>query len=440
MNKFLILALLGLLLVSCDTDLQTGEFVVGSDYLGLTNKVVLVDTLTLEVSTINFDSLVTSNQSRILVGNYDDPVFGKVRSNSYFELGASDYKLYSNTSDTDVPNYVYDSIALILRYDKYHYGDTTNVQLLSVHRLLNHITPNVDDTNFYNNTAVSYATESLGSISYKPRPAYKDSVNITLSSAFGNDLFQKIKNNQLTNYNEFTDYLKGIMVKTDGGNTSNIIGFKTTSVLRLYYSKAQNPDEVSLIKDFSLVDLTRQFNNITLDRTGTILQNLPLSSSSLPSSQTNNTALIQSGTGMACRIDFPYIKKLRNLATNGAIVDAQLLIRPVKNTYSDAYPLKDSLVAYVSDHLNRISGTLSNSANETLYAVLNSTNDEFNENLGYSIGIGNFLQKELVKEGAPSSSLIFAFPNISKGVDRIIVGDQKNAANKIKLKIYYISY
>ena len=71
-------------MLSCGTDTDAGEFVVGSDYLALSNKVVLIDTVTVEMSTINFDSLVTSSQSRILIGNYYDPIFGKVKSNSYF--------------------------------------------------------------------------------------------------------------------------------------------------------------------------------------------------------------------------------------------------------------------------------------------------------------------------------------------------------------------
>ena len=71
-----------LTIISCGTDTDTGEFVVGSDYLAVSNKVILIDTVTVEMSTINFDSLVTSAQSRILVGNYDDPIFGKIKSNS----------------------------------------------------------------------------------------------------------------------------------------------------------------------------------------------------------------------------------------------------------------------------------------------------------------------------------------------------------------------
>lgn len=75
-----------------------------------------------------------------------------------------------------------------------------------------------------------------------------------------------------------------------------------------------------------------------------------------------------------------------------------------------------------------------------MYAILNNTSDEFNENVGYKISIGAFLQTEMLKESDARSSLILALPSISKGVDRLVLGDQKNTNNKIQLKIYYISY
>jgi hypothetical protein len=39
---------------------------------------------------------------------------------------------------------------------------------------------------------------------------------------------------------------------------------------------------------------------------------------------------IQSGTGIACRIDFPNIKQLKVHFRKGAIVDAELIIKPIK--------------------------------------------------------------------------------------------------------------
>lgn len=429
-------------LFSCGTDTDTGEFTVGSDYLALSNKVVLIDTVTVNMSTINFDSLATSNRGRILIGNYDDPVFGKVKSDSYFQLSADTYALNSVGSDTESTNYVFDSISMILKYDRYYYGDTTKVQTFNIHRLTQKVKPNTNDSNFYNNSTLTYSSESLGTISYKPRPKEKDSINIKMSKEFGEALFQKIKKREVTDFDSFTEYLKGLVLVPENSNSSNIIGFSvSTSKVRLYYSKYQSDNEAaSLIVDFSILDATKQFNSISLDKTGTIIQNLPASTGRLSSLQTNNQGFIQSGTGVACRIDFPNIKQFKNISTNGAIVDAELILKPINNSYSEKYPLADSLTVYVGDNLNRISGTLVNSAGTSVYGKLSQKSDEFNENVGYSISIGNFLQKEMLKQSDSRSALILTLPGIAQSVNRLVLGDQKHLNNKIQLKIYYISY
>ncbi|MFH6995606.1 DUF4270 family protein [Flavobacterium sp. FlaQc-48] len=441
MHKFILMLLFAMTALSCGTDSDAGEFVVGSDYLALNNKVVLIDTVTVDMSTINFDSLVTSNQSRILIGNYEDPIYGKVKSNSYFQLASDSYALINSGSDTETTNYVFDSISMILKYDNYYYGDTTKVQTFDIHRLIQKVKPNTDDNNFYNNSALTYSDESLGTISYKPRPLEKDSVNIKMSSTFGAALFQKLKKREITDFDSFNEYLKGLVLVPSTSNSASVIGFHvTTSKVRLYYSKYQADQETSFIIDFTIQDATKQFNAVSLDRTGTIIENLPVSSSKLSSLLTSHQGFIQSGTGVACKIDFPNIKQLKYLSDKGAIVDAQLLLKPVNNTYSEKYPLADSLKIYVADNLNRISGSLVNSAGTSVFGILNKKSDEFNENIGYLVPIGNFLQKEMLKPSDSKSSLILTLPGISKTVNRIVLGDQKHLNNKIQLKIYYISY
>ena len=427
------------LFTSCQTDNLDGDFVIGSDYLSINNKVLLIDTLTVDVSTINFDSLVTSNQSRILIGNYTDPILGKVKSESYLELTPDTYNLGSS-SDTETVNYVFDSIAMILKYDRYYYGDTTKTQTLNIHQLTQKIKPNIDDDSFYNNSTLTHYSNSIGSRTFYPRPIGKDSVNIQMDASFGKNLFDKLKNNAFTSSDEFNDYFRGIVIKPSTANSSNVVGFTTACVMRMYYRQANANSEETYTKDFKIADLTKQFNNISLDKTGTIIENLPDSRGKLSSELTNNSAFVQSGTGVACRIDFPFIKQLKYISEKGAIVDAELIIKPIKNSASALYPIKDSLQVYECDHLNRISKILTNSDGSQKLAKLNNTPDEFNENIGYTINIGSFLHQEMKKTYANKSSLILTFPNISKGVNRIVLGNQKNAENKLKLKIYYISY
>lgn len=439
MKYFVFPFLLLTLFTSCQTDNLEGDFVVGTDYLSVNNKVLLIDTLTVDVSTINFDSLATSSQSRILIGNYTDPILGKVKSESYMELTTDAYTLGSS-SDTETVNYVFDSIALILKYDRYYYGDTSKVQTINIHQLTQKVKPNVDDDSFYNNSTLSYNANSIGSRTFYPKPIGKDSINIQMDASFGKNLFDKLKNNEITNSDEFNNYFKGIVIKPSTANSSNIIGFSTACVMRMYYKKANSNSENTYTKDFSIAETAKQFNNISLDKTGTILQNLPDSRGKLSSESTNNSSFIQSGTGLACRLDFPFIKQLKYISEKGMIVDAELVIKPIKNSASALFPIKDSLQVYECDNLNRISKILTNSDGSQMLAKLNNTPDEFNENIGYKINIGPFLYQEMMKTTNSKSSLVFTFPNIAKGVNRIVLGNQKNAENKLQLKIYYISY
>jgi len=441
MNKFILMLFFAFAIFSCGTDTDAGEFVVGADYLAVNNKVILIDTVTVDMSTINFDSLVTSSQSRILIGNYEDPIFGKVKSDSYFQLGAKSYSLLSGGSDTEAVNYVFDSISMILKYNNYYYGDTTQVQKIDIHRVLQKIKPNTDDDSFYNNSVLNYSPESLGSISYKPRPTEKDSINIKIDPVFGSEIFQKIKKREITDFTSFTEYFKGIVLVSSTASSSSVIGFHTsTSVVRMYYSKYQSQEEKSYYIDFVISESSKQFNSVSSDKTGTLLQNLPASNSKLSSILTGRQGFIQSGTGVACRIDFPNIKQLKYISDKGAIVDAQLILKPVNNSYSEKYPLADSIQVYVADNLNRISSSLVNSAGVNVYGILNKKSDEFNENIGYTFAVGNFLQKEMLKTADAKSSLVLTLPGISKTVNRIVLGDQKHVNNKIQLKIYYISY
>jgi len=440
MYKFLILMFFGLLIFSCDSDVDAGEFVVGADFLALKNKVVSIDTVTIDVSTIKLDSLVTSSESRMLVGNYDDLLFGKVKSDSYFQVTASSFKLYSENSDTDATGYVFDSIAMILRYDDYYYADTTKVQTLNIHRVIKKFKPNVNDDSFYNNSTLDYNGTSLGTITYKPKPLGRDSINVKLDNEFGLELFNKFKNNEITTSSEFTEYLKGFVITPASNTAGSIVGFNLSSVLRLYYSKGKGDTGDFYKKDFTILDATKQFNSILSDRTGTLINDLPLSKMSLSSLYTGNAGFIQSGTGIVCRVDFPNIKQLKYLAEKGAIVDAKLIMKPVKNSYSKMFPLPEKLSVYVVDKLNRIKTTLTNSTGENIVATLSNENDEFDESVGYQVSLGSFLQKEMQKESDSKSGLIFTLPSLSKVVDRVVLGDQTNKESEMKLQIYYITY
>ena len=79
--QFFILS--ALIQISCEkTQIQFGQAYVDNTFSNL----VLVDTLSTQLSTVYTDSVPTSGSGVVLVGNYDDDAFGKITAKSFFEV------------------------------------------------------------------------------------------------------------------------------------------------------------------------------------------------------------------------------------------------------------------------------------------------------------------------------------------------------------------
>lgn len=121
-NYYVILFLGYLLLISCNDD---ATYTIGEDFLDVDTHVIVTDTVSVLASTIQLDSVSTTNASRLLIGALQDAEFGNLKAQTYFNLLASSYDI-----DNDA---TYDSIGVILYYDRYYYGDTTKIQTFKVH-------------------------------------------------------------------------------------------------------------------------------------------------------------------------------------------------------------------------------------------------------------------------------------------------------------------
>ena len=83
---FWIFIILGLLL-SCDD--SRNEYLAGEDWTQADARLKVIDTLTLKMSTIMMDSVVTSGQSKILLGRTKDKVFGDLLFGFWGQLSPS---------------------------------------------------------------------------------------------------------------------------------------------------------------------------------------------------------------------------------------------------------------------------------------------------------------------------------------------------------------
>ncbi|NNE77497.1 MAG: DUF4270 family protein, partial [Pricia sp.] len=336
------MAFLMMLCLSCSEDaLNDSDFVAGETFTDSNIRVLLVDTLTVETSTMKFDSIITSTTTRMLVGKYTDPVFGTVQSSNYAELLPSTYIL-----DTEA---IYDSIVFYLKYDGYYYNDTLQTNGIHVKKLNEHLKPE-DGENFYNTSTISYTDEDLGYINFTPRPLQTDSLTIRLNDSFGTALFQNLQNKTLTNSDEFTEYFMGVAFIPDVADNGSILGFSlSSSFMRLYFSKAEEDEQEQDYIDFIINTADSPipfFNQITAEEPNDYLKRLTDQEINLSSSESENQSYIQSGIGIATRIQFPHIKSIYDIPGQGTILDAVLKIKPTEGSYNDQLLLRDNLSVY----------------------------------------------------------------------------------------------
>ena len=290
--KYFIIGVLSLIfMASCVTDDTVYE--VGNDFIESDIKVRVIDTFSINAGTFKLDSIITSSTNRILLGYVKDEKLGTLSAKSYLQLISSTFSI-----DADA---VYDSIGMILNYDNYYFGDTTKIQTYKLHRITQTVAPD-EGVSFYNTASLKYDTDILGELSFTPKPNKPtDSLFIKMDDVLGEEIFDKIIDNDINNSDDFLQYFKGLAIISDETQDSNIIGFnaqETTSTagnssMRLYYTiEDDDSEDNSYYIDFVIASAAKQFNQISTDLSTAILDDFIDGEEIQSSTNTNNLILI----------------------------------------------------------------------------------------------------------------------------------------------------
>ncbi|GHC46804.1 DUF4270 family protein [Ulvibacter litoralis] len=425
--KYLLCIPILLTIIACSND---GTSEIGNDWIDSETTFLSIDTLTVRAATLKFDSMVVSGE-RLLIGSYADPVFGRTNSESYFQLESPGYDIDNEA--------IFDSIALILKYDNYYYNDTISRQKFDVFEVVDNIKPSSDDY-FYNTTTFNYNTSRIGTKIFDARPKGADSLHISIDAAFGNELFSKIQDNDITNIDEFLNEYRGLLVQPDTINNTAVLGFSNDSYLRIYYTIEDEEGNLEETWDFP-ISSTNSSNHISSSHEGTVLESLTDQEMILPSSETSNTAFMQSGVGVLTRIEFPYVKSLYTITGTGSIVEASLNISIKKNASTINLHTKDSLALYIMDANSDVVSDLLDYSGSAVYGTITEENSEFNITR-YSIPIKTFLDTKL-SETTNNDNLYLAIyaQDYYNSVDRyILYGENNSDQNKLKLELTYAIY
>ncbi|MBN9298695.1 MAG: DUF4270 family protein [Filimonas sp.] len=414
----------------------------GSQFLDNGNtQIVKVDTIQPVLTTVYVDSFTTSGTGVALIGGYTDPYFGVVSSKSYFEFSPP------TVETAPTVKAVFDSLTIVLKYNKTFYGDTTQPYSLNVYQLANNILPKGVSTTLFNKDTIPALPGVIGQGTYKVMPnTIIDTISIRLPDAMAATFLQMLqtKDDRISATDKFIDYFKGVCI-APGNSNSCIMGFKDSITMRLYYKEPAAVTTQQVFK-FSMVNNTHQFNNISIDRTGTVLGNLnfgSLTKKEIPSTSTNNIAYGQYITGAMPKISFPTLRSLLQANNYKGILQARLMVVPLKNTYTGLYTLPPQLRLSVTDINNQLGSDLAASVNgQTVTQTGNLVIDEMSgQNTSYQYDVTSYLQQQISASPTSQNGLLLVPPSPSHTTkfDRILVGSAINPNSRIQLIIYYLA-
>jgi hypothetical protein len=365
----------------------------------------------------------------LLIGSYRDAVFGKVTSHSYLQIGVS--------GSTDVyDDDIYDSLNLVILYNQYSFGDTTQSQKISVHKLTEKIELYENDV-ITSETTFGYDPNPIGSIIYTPRPHNsQDTLSIKISDAVGRDLFTKLRDNSeiMQSTDQFLNYFYGLVLRADETYEGAIVGFEggENDVKLILHTRREAYTIEEIDYEFALFAATKQFNNFEHDLTTTLLNPLVDQRTELPDAKTGGLAFLQGGTGLMIRVDFPSLAEILML-DRGEIAEAQLSISPLENSYHEL-ALPSQLVLYGADKLNRKTELVRTNQGALATSTLN-LDEMYYENTAYVFDVTQYLTAELADAYFDSEKgLLITLP--SEDLFNRLIIDSRNT----KLKIYYLSY
>lgn len=410
---------------------SSDEFTLGEEYIESQTNLTLIDTFSVNLSTVILDNVVTSGTTTLLIGSFSDDILGKIISHSYFQVGVPDSLDYTNTENDDV----YDSLSLMLLYNKYFFGDTTKSQEITVHQLSEKIKLG-DNDNITSSTSFNYNPDPIGLIHYNPQPnSTMDTLFIKIDDAIGNDLFLLLKEGSeiLSSNENFINYFPGLVLVASEMYEGSIIGFNANAddlKLILYSHRSYlNTDKIS--HEFCMENSDKQFNNIIHDFASTQLNPLTTQRNKLPNVQTSGLSFLQGGIALVIRADFPSLQNLL-LFDRGLVTKAELSISPLKNSYNDQ-TLPADLYVYESDKINRIIG--SGVASSVL-----TVDELYQENTTYTFDVTEYFNNELSDSYIdPEKGLLITLSPTYEvsSFYRLIVDASRQ---KTKLKIYYLYY
>ncbi len=419
-----------------------------------TAHVVLVDTSSVNMATVFTDSTATAGTGFLLVGTYNDQYLGQISSRAFLQVTPPSGLPAILSSD------FYDSIGLIMLYKKGNpfYGDTTITQSFVVNQVDTLYELDNFQRGFFSNSSFPIDPNPLGASSARISPSIPyttqlagDTVKIKLPDALGRSLYNMIFNNSDTikKQTAWLKYFHGLCISPGPGSNGAIYGFNDSATMRIYYHEASVYTTQKFI-DFGITNKGFQFNNITVNRTGSPTAGLinPVFSGqappATPSTLTGNASYAEGPLGLSVKLTFPNLVAIAHRPDYISVLRATLLVKPVPNSYTTTWRLPPQLTVFITDQNNLPSAALGSTTTGGLQQG-NMTVDFLNPlNTIYSYDVTNFIKTQIINTSVTASQdgilLEVPAPANTTQFNRAVLADfSYPVEQRATLQVYYIS-
>ncbi|MGE0076804.1 MAG: DUF4270 family protein [Bacteroidales bacterium] len=423
-----IIAIVVYIFTACTND---SELTIGNQFIHSDATMVYTDTFSVSLSSFRMDSIQTSGNNLALVGQFIDSKIGTLTSQSYAIMGSNDLVLSENTE--------LDSFVLILKPSGYYYGDTSAVYKIQVHEVTEDILLDKTSKLLYNNSSFEYDNNVLGEKEVtRPKPKSGKEIRIPINSDFSTKLFEKFKSSSkpFSDFDPFVNYFKGILLKTTEANS--ILGFSLDSIhFNMYYHARGYRDSTSILKIAPATAYTTyQFNNVETTNDGSVASSI--SEDPVSSTQVNNYAYLQGGSGIFTRVEFPSLKKLLLDDRKFEIIRADLVIQP--SIEMDYTYLPEKLYIFPTNNHNDKSDTpiKDGSGNQVISTLYKD--EIYKENTYYSWNITTYVQDLLYANEWDYNGIHIIPVDFESKFDHVIIADPLKSKYKTCLKLYLLYY
>lgn len=442
-QKFSIIFLLSLIIgtIACKkVDIQ-----FGSDFVDAgTTQIIKVDTFSTELSTVFVDSFPTSGLGTTLVGGYNDPIFGTVATQTYFQVAPPTYEdIYENV--------LFDSLTLILKLSKNFYGDSTKPVHIDVSRVTDKIAPYENGYTLFNVNSFNVDPTVLGSKDVIINPNQTDTIAIKLNPALGQEILNMYvrKSDTIKTVETFLNYFKGLRISSNSG-ASMVFGCTDSIKMRIQYKKR----DLFLVDkniDFNINNRNLHFTNISVDRsTGSAnIKNLGNGAGMVKeksSKLTDNVAYCQSTTSTIVKIKFPSIRDLLKTPNYAKILNARLIIRPIAGSYNRTFYLPPQLRLSTTTSLNQIGTDLTEISSSGSQQTQNGSlliDYTYGVGTAYSYDVTSYIRYAITDPNNDFNGLLLSPPsgNYETSFSRVAIGNALNNIpnSKVELQIYYVA-